>query len=265
MRFRPADWILLVCILAGTAVLVRLGFWQVQRLGEKEAMIARAENNSRGAPIPYDGLFPLEETGEDLEYRPVTVRGRFLHDREMYFVATFEGQPGRYVYTPLRRPDGAFVWVNRGFVPQDRIDPATRPGGQVEGEVTVTGLARMPLQEAPNSLVPDNEPLQRTFYWKDRDAMTEAAELEPSQVLPFFVDAARGGEHAAPFVDGRPGLPVGGVTQIAFSNNHLQYIVTWWGLALCLVGVGGVFLWRRVSGRTDPDARPDADAGGRAG
>ena len=238
---RLGDWILLVCIAVGTVVLLGLGTWQVQRLAWKEAMIERAQTNRTAEPIPYDGLFPLEETGEDLEYLPVTVTGRFLHDREVYYFATYEGgATGRFVYTPLERADGSIVWVNRGFVLQEDVDPARRADGQIEGVIEVRGLSRMAPAEKPNSLFPDNEPQNRLFFWKDRDAMTEAAGLDPTQVLPFFVDAARDGPHAA------PRLPVGGVTRIEFPNNHLQYAVTWYGLALTLLVVGGAFLWRRI-------------------
>ena len=243
MKLRLGDWVLLCCILAGLAVLVGLGTWQVQRLAWKEAMIERATANRTAEPIPYDGLFPLEETGEDLEYRPVTVTGRFLHDREVYYFATYEGATGRFVYTPLERADGSIVWINRGFVLQPDVDPARREDGQVRGTVTVVGLAREAPSKKPNSLFPENEPEKRLFFWKDRDAMTAAVGLDPAQVLPFFVDAARDGPHAA------PRLPVGGVTRVEFPNNHLQYAVTWYGLALTLLLVGGAFLWRRVRTR----------------
>ena len=240
MKLRAGDWLLVALIAVGTFVLAALGTWQVQRLAWKEAMIERAQTNRTGAPIPYDGLFPLEETGEDLEYRPVEVTGRFLHDREQYYFATYAGTTGRFVYTPLERSDGSFVWVNRGFVPQELANPEKRADGQIEGQVSVVGLAREAPSEKPNGLFPDNEPGKRLFFWKDRDAMTEAAGLDEAMVLPFFVDAAREGPHAA------PRYPVGGVTRIEFPNNHLQYAVTWYGLALALLLVGGAFLWRRI-------------------
>ena len=240
MRFRLGDWVLAACVVAGTVVLLGLGTWQVQRLAWKEAMIERAQTNRTGAPIPYDGLFPLEETAEDIEYRPVRLSGRFLHDREQYYFATYEGTTGRFVYTPLERADGSIVWVNRGFVPQGLESQTFQP----EGPQTLTGLAREAPAEKPNDFFPDNEPERNLFFWKDRDAMTEAASLDQAQVLPFFVDAGRDAENPRR-------LPIGGVTRIEFPNNHLQYAVTWYGLALTLVLIGGLFLWRRVRSRTN--------------
>lgn len=250
MSFKLGDWILLLFIAVGTAVLIALGSWQVHRLGEKEAMIARVEANLDAEPIPYDDVLTQQASGADVEYVPVSVTGRFLHDRTQYYFATYKGTTGRYLYTPLQRDDGTFVWVNRGFVPQGFGTPARTAPVQMTGSLTVLGLAREAPGEKPNWWWPDNEPAKNLFFWKDRTAMSAAAGLDPERVLPVFVDAAREGPHAAPAVNGRPGLPIGGVTQVEFPNNHLQYIVTWYGLALTLLLVGGSFLWRRVRDRT---------------
>ena len=159
---------------------------------------------------------------------------------------------GFYVYTPLRMPFGRFVFINRGFVPYDLKDPKRRQQTQVEGEVTIRGLARNPLSEKPSSMVPDNEPWKNIFYWKDLDTMAATANLPVrAMVMPFFIDA-----DATPNAGG---LPIGGVTIIDLPNNHLQYALTWYGLAAALAVV--VVLW--LHGRRK---RPDAtrlDRGGR--
>ena len=252
MRWHNA--VLLVCILVGTAVLVGLGTWQVQRLHWKEALIARVEANLARPPVPLDRVVTMLGRGADIEYQPTRVRGRFLHQHEQFYFATFAGQTGRFVYTPLERDDRSIVWVNRGFVPQDRTDPATRADGQVAGTVTVTGLARSAPNGPPNAFTPPNDVAANIYHWKSLPQMTAAAGLDAARVLPLFVDAAREGEHAAPT------LPVGGVTRIRFPNSHLQYAVTWYGLALTLLLVGGTFLWRRV--REAHEARGGAGAPG---
>jgi surfeit locus 1 family protein len=130
------------------------------------------------------------------------------------------------------------VLVNRGFVPFDRKDPETRAQGQVAGEAAVKGLARNPLAEKPSSLVPDNDPGKNVFYWKDLAAMAERAAVPRERLVPFFIDA-----DAAP---NPGGFPIGGVTLIDFPNNHLQYAVTWYGLAAALLAVlGGWMISRR--------------------
>ena len=229
--------LLLLLGLPALAVLIGLGAWQYQRLQWKEALLATIAERIVAPPVPLSALVGMADQGQDFEYLPVAVSGRLLNDREQYFLATYKGQSGWYVYVPALTESG-MVFVNRGFVPYDRRDPASRMEGQIETLDNAVGLARAPLFEKPSRLVPDNDPAKNTFYWKDLVQMTAAAELDPDTVLPFFIDLKAGG------VPG--GLPVGGVTQIDLPNNHFQYMLTWWGLAL---GLAGVMLawWLRVA------------------
>ena len=225
---------LLFVLFAGAlAVLVGLGTWQVQRLAWKEALLATIDARIHADPLPLD---EVASRYPEIEYVPVTATGRFDHAAERHVFTTWEGESGYDVFTPLLLNEGRAVFVNRGFVPFDRKDPATRADGQVGGEVTVTGLARRGLAEKPSWVVPDNDPAKNVFYWKDVRAMRETSGLDPAiDVLPFVVDA---GDAANP-----GGLPVGGTTLIDLPNNHLQYAVTWYGLALALCGVFGYRLW----------------------
>jgi len=230
--------LLVILGLAAFAVLLALGTWQVQRLHWKEGLIATIDERIASAPRPLAEIEARLADAGDVDYWPVTVSGTFRHDGERHFFATHRGQSGYFVFTPLALGDGRLVLVNRGFVPFDRKDPASRAEGQVEGVQTVTGLARNRVEEKPNSLMPDNDPAKNIFYWKDLDAMASSAGVGTREdYLGFFIDA-----------DDAPnpgGLPVGGVTLIDLPNSHLQYAVTWYGLAAALAGVLGVWLWRR--------------------
>ncbi len=234
---RRFPWAAVILGLVGIAILVSLGTWQVKRLAWKEGLLAAIAERIHSAPRPLADLErQFRETG-DVEYWPVKAEGTFDHARERHFLATYEGASGFYVYTPLKLAGGRFVLVNRGFVPYDRKEATTRPQGQVEGAVAIVGLARNPLTEKPSSMVPDNDPAKNIFYWKDRDEMARSTGLDPAALVPFFIDA-----NDAP---NPGGLPVGGVTIVDLPNNHLQYAVTWYGLAAALAGVLGVWLWRR--------------------
>lgn len=215
------------------AVLVTLGTWQVHRLAWKEELLADIAERRAMPPIGIDRIGAFLASGGEIDYRPVSIIGTFDHAHEQHFFATHDGQSGYFVFTPLRLAGGETVFVNRGFVPFDRKEPATRPAGQVAGEVVVTGLARAPLAGKPSWLVPDNDPAKNIFYWKDLDAMTQHAGLTKARVLQFFVDA-----DAAP---NPGGLPIGGVTQFDFPNNHLQYALTWYGLAATLAVVVAIY------------------------
>jgi len=213
-------------------VLVGLGTWQVQRRAWKLDLIARVDARVHAPAVPA----AWKQVGPDDAYRHVTVSGTFLHDRETLVQAVTERGGGFWVLTPLRRSDGSLVLINRGFVPGDRRDPATRAAGQVAGETTVTGLLR--LTEPGGAFLRSNDPKDDRWYSRDVAAIAAARGL--SDVAPYFVDA-----DAAP---NPGGLPVGGLTVIAFPNSHLVYALTWYGMALMLAGAM-VYLLR--SGRRD--------------
>ncbi|RVC62485.1 MAG: SURF1 family protein [Mesorhizobium sp.] len=221
---------LLILGMALFAVLIGLGTWQVQRLHWKEGLLQTIDQRTHSAPRPLAELEKQFAATGDVDYTPVTVTGTFLHQRERHFFATWEGASGFDVFTPLQLDDGRFVLVNRGFVPYDLKDAAKRLQGEVPGKVTITGLARNPLAGKPSVMLPDNDVQKNIFYWKDRDAMAASAGLPAGAgLVPFFIDADK--------TPNPGGLPVGGVTIIDLPNSHLQYAVTWYGLAAALAGV----------------------------
>ncbi|UHS58040.1 SURF1 family protein [Agrobacterium vaccinii] len=212
-------------------ILVSLGTWQVKRMYWKEALLADIQQRIHAAPVPLSDIEAMARSGGDIEYRTVALTGTFDHAHEQHFFATFQGQTGYYIYTPLKLEDGKSLFVNRGFVPYDMKEPAKRMAGEVAGVVSIQGLARARLKAKPSSLLPENDLNKNIYYWKDLTAMTGAAGLESENVLPFFVDTNDASNPG--------GWPKGGVTLIDLPNNHLQYAITWYGLALALVIVVG--------------------------
>lgn len=236
---RPGISVLLAIVsFAALAALLALGTWQVQRLHWKEQLIATIDARISSKPRSLADVQTRLTTTGDVDYWPVTVSGEFRHEGERHFFATHQGQSGYFVYTPMALENGQFVLVNRGFVPFELKEPETRPEGQVEDPQTVTGLARNRLDAKPSLIVPDNDPAKNIFYWKDLDVMAATSGVgDQGDYLPFFIDA-----NDAP---NPGGLPVGGVTLIDLPNNHLQYAVTWYGLAGALVAVLGAWLLRQ--------------------
>lgn len=230
-----------VAVLAALAILLSLGTWQVNRLFWKERLIADLESRIHEPPKALAEIEALAASGGDVDYRPLQVTGRFDNSRERHFLATWRGNSGFYIYTPLTLADGRSLFVNRGFVPYENKEPEMRVLGQLTETVTVKGFARAKLPGKPGSLVPENDPLKNVFYWKDLDAMASSTGLDPAKVVPFFLDA-----------DSTPnpsGLPIGGVTMVELPNNHLQYALTWYGLAAVLLAITGIGWWR---GRRNP-------------
>ncbi|NJR13605.1 MAG: SURF1 family protein [Phyllobacteriaceae bacterium] len=223
--------LLLIFSAAAFCVLIALGTWQWQRMIWKEGLLATIEQRLAEPPVPFDAIVALNDSGQPIEYRPVSVSGRLLNEHEQFVLSTYNGLSGWHVYTPLEVAgmDGAVVFVNRGFVPYDMREPAKRAEGQMDSLINIEGLARQAPGQKPSSIVPDNDPANRTYYWKDLSAMTTAAGLDEGEVLPLFIDKT------SKLPDGL--LPVANVTQVDLPNNHLQYLITWYGLALALAGV----------------------------
>ena len=224
------------------SVLIILGSWQVKRLIWKEALIANVETKVQATPVPFKQV-ESQITGntkkdrQELEYQPVTLRGTLSHDKEMFYFATLDGDAGFHVYTPLTLSgSGKTVIINRGFVPTEQKLGADRPNSQAAGEIAVTGLVRFPDQEKPNRFLPDNDLKANIFFWRSMDDMTQMAGLDAEKTAPIFVYENK--------LDNNR-LPIGGVTIIKFPNNHLGYAVTWYGLALTLIGVYMALAWSR--------------------
>lgn len=226
-----------VLVLIALAILISLGTWQVERLHWKEGLLADIAARQAAAPVPLADIEAIAASGGDIEYRKVTATGRYINNKERHFFATWRGQTGFYVYTPLELADGRVLFVNRGFVPYENKEPEMRMQGQLTNQQTVTGLARAKLPGKPSSLVPDNDVAKNIFYWKDLDVMAESVGLEKGRVIPFFVDADSAPNPA--------GLPIGGVTQVDLPNDHLQYAFTWYGLAAVLVVVVAISWFRK--------------------
>lgn len=226
--------------LIALAILLGLGTWQLQRKAWKEGLIAQIEARAHGEP---GVILPPSEwadwQADRDQFRRVRVTGIFLHQFEtpVYGLASVQrGAPaqGYYLMTPLRLADGAILMVNRGFVPSELRDPASRPESRPAGEVAVTGLVRAP--EERNLFTPDDDPAKNLWFARDPQAIARAHGLEGA--APFYVEA-----------DASPnpgGWPKGGQTRLELPNNHLQYAVTWYGIALTLVGVFIAFARRRL-------------------
>ncbi|WOF44598.1 SURF1 family protein [Sphingopyxis indica] len=203
---------------------VALGVWQVERRAWKHDLIAAVDARIHTAPVAAPGPAAWPDISADKDaYRRVRASGRLRHDRSVLVKAVTDRGGGYWVVTPLETP--AFtVLVNRGFVPQDKRDAASRPAGRV----IVTGLLR--INEPGGAFLRANDPAAGRWYSRDVAAIAKAKGL--GRVAPYFVDA-----DAAP---NSGGYPVGGLTVVRFPDNHLVYALTWFALALlCLF-----FAWR---------------------
>lgn len=227
--------------LVAFAILISLGVWQLHRLSWKEALAAKTAARSTGEPVALAEAMARLGRGEDIEFLKVRAEGRFDHGRERHLFTAWDGEAGWLLITPLETPDGATLLVNRGFVPMRLEDPSSRPESQPAGEVAVTGLVR--LRDIPGTFTPDNQPEANRWYWRDLEGLSRSMFGDRRvDVAPFFLDAEGGDPKALPRgISGPPELP----------NRHLEYALTWFGLAATLIGVFVAYVLSRVRGRAN--------------
>jgi surfeit locus 1 family protein len=234
--------------IAMVAVLVGLGTWQRERLAWKEGLIAALEERVAAAPVALPPPAAWAGLSAADEYRRVAAEVTFLHDKEAFVYTAGSSLrrdvsgPGYWVFTPARlaqggTEQGGIVMVNRGFVPEARRDAATRPQGQVEGRVEITGALRWP--DPVGMFIPAANPSSN--QWFSRDPVGIAAAKGLSDAAPFYI------EQEAPEPPG--GWPKPGRLYPSLPNNHFGYMLTWYGLAAALVGVCGIFIAGRLRSR----------------
>jgi surfeit locus 1 family protein len=214
------------------AVLIGLGSWQLERLHWKLGLIAEMDARLHGPEQPLEAL----STQDRVDYRRVSVTGTFDYSHELFWLTPGpDGEPGYHLLTPLTLTDGALLIVDRGFIPAALKDPGTRVQSRPAGPVTLQGIARD--SQKPGAFTPPDDPGQGLIYARDMERIAAGTGLP--KVLPFFVEA-----------DATPnpgGYPLGGQTKVTLRNEHLNYAITWFGLAAALVMV--YLLYHRSKGR----------------
>jgi surfeit locus 1 family protein len=220
-------------------ILIALGQWQVQRMAWKEGLLDTLNARLAAPPIalPPQNAWP-SLSQDEFEYRRVSFTAEILAERSALIYTHGSSlrpdvdEVGFWIFAPARLADGSQVVVNRGFVPERQ-----RAAGVVPATpVTITGVARWP--EARGLFIPDGD--RATNTWFARDQLAIAAAKQWGEVAPFYV------EQEAPPNAG--GLPRVGRLVPVLPNSHLQYALTWFGLALVLVVVFG--FWVRSQRQT---------------
>ncbi|WP_084651153.1 SURF1 family protein [Bosea sp. BIWAKO-01] len=237
---RPSLLLPAILTICGALILCTLGSWQLQRMGEKHSFIERlqAQAASPPAPVPPEQQWSALDPAK-LDLTRVAASGRYV-DGPFAGVRTTiaSGGPGtrqlsgfgRWIFQGFRLDAGGVILINRGFVPEARL-AEIKP---VAGPATVTGFLRTP--EARNSFTPADLPANREFFTRDPAAIASSLGLAAA---PFYLELERQGDGLTP--------PAGvDVKELIgrIPDNHLQYALTWFGLALTLIGVFIAFAWQ---------------------
>lgn len=241
-RVRDAALVVLAAVL--TVVFVRLGFWQLSRLGDRRAYNARVEARLRQPAVP-PGAIPRDSAAA--HFRCVAVRGRYDYARQMVLTSrTRNGAPGVELLTPVRLAgtDTALL-VDRGWVYSPDGVRADLARWREADSVAGTGYV-VPFGSGRGSRVgqPTLAGHPAALRWVDRSAV---AVRVPYPVYPFTV--VLDGDTAA-----RPPVPPRVPPPAPDEGPHRSYAVQWFAFAVITVAGTALFLMhaRRERGAADP-------------
>ena len=226
--------------LARLTVLLGLGTWQLERKRWKEDLLAkiaaRVDRRSPSARTRRADSRAAETTSSTCTYPHPAAS---ITTRSATSTAPAPSGLAWQVYTPLEVAPAASSGSTAALVPDANKAPATRAAGQVPVKPRC-GASSGCRRTRPCSR-PQNDVAGNLWYWPDITCLDGVGLSAPARVtaLPFTVEA-----DAQPAPPG--GLPKGGVTRIALPNRHLEYAVTWYGIALTLIGVYLAFAVSRL-------------------
>lgn len=208
--------------LIGTAILVGLGTWQMQRLEWKQGILTQIESRIGGDPASLPAIGDPERD----RYQPVMLNGTIDTDELYVLVSQKQVGAGYRVISPFVTDDGRRILLDRGFIPVADRDLA-REGGEKE----ITGNLHWP--DDRTSATPENDIAGNIWFARDIDAMSEVLDTEPLLVIARNMSPADPGVTPLP-VD-TSGIP----------NDHLQYAITWYSLAVVWL-IGTIALVMRL-------------------
>lgn len=211
----------LIIGVAGTALLVWLGTWQLQRLAWKEDILAAIDARIAADPIP---LPEVPDIAADT-YAPVALSGQIGSTELFVLVSQKHKGAGYRVIAPFLTNTGRHILIDRGFIPVAARDAARRTG-----PTEITGNIHWP--DDRTSATPENDRQANIWYARDVGDMAKALKTEPLLVIL---------RSETPPAPGIAPLPV---DSSAIPNDHLQYAVTWFSLAAIWLGMTGYYIFR---------------------
>jgi surfeit locus 1 family protein len=228
-------WPVVVAAIAAIAILLGLGAWQLMRLTWKQNLIAQIASKAEAAPVSLADAFSAEEAGGDIEFLKVEATGQFIEGEPLMMIATQDGGPGWRAISALLGDGGIFVLVDRGILPDSMKQQVL--ANSPKGPVLLRGILRRH-EGAQGIFDPENDAVGNLWFWWDLPAMQAASKVPPdARVAPFVLQLT---ESMTPDEFPKPQPPDAGLR-----NNHLQYAITWFSLALVAAVIAVLVIRRR--------------------
>ena len=216
-----------VATLLGLVALVALGTWQLQRLTWKENLIESIDAARIATPVPLDAALG--------DFKRVHFKGTILEAASVCIFGTNSvGDVGLFQLHPVRHDNGSVLLVNMGWINRDKH--CDRYEGSKE-TVDIVGILRA--SQEPSRFTPPHDVENRIWYLADLQEMR--AYYDYPTLLPYFLDAVVLGDDVEP----RESL-----MRLTLTNNHLQYAITWFSLAMTLLIIYVIFGFKRGREKT---------------
>lgn len=229
-------WWVTLLALAGIAVLISLGNWQLDRLAQRRAANAVLAEQLAADPLDLNDPAPEVDSLPSMPGRAATVTGEFDLAQQFWLkLQNFGGQAGGHLIAPLRiagREEA--VLVDRGWVPFSDADPARWEQYDEPGQVTIYGIIRRS-ETSDRASVPAEG--SREWFRVDVGAM---AQRLPYALLPIYLYQTDDDEQTPPLRE-QPEVDLS-------EGPHLSYALQWFSFALMLA-VGYLFFVHRAETR----------------
>ena len=218
--FKP-KFVPLVSFLIALLILLSLSLWQVKRLVWKTNLIEQRVSNFEGEP---KNLFDIKKPNEN-EFKKVFIEGQLLNNFEFFMPALSKnGNNGFHIIVPMEVEKKKLILFDTGWVPLAKKEKNKRLNNLIKEKKIFTAVIRLPGRKG--YFQPDNDNIKNFWFFVEPKLMEETISMKLED--RFYLEAVDNGPN---------GYPLGNQTRIYLRNNHLQYAITWFLIALSLIGV----------------------------
>ena len=205
-------------------ILVSLGTWQLERLRWKTDILSSMKESLSLPPLKITGQ--VIDNIDQYSFRRIQLTGNYLYkDNITIYSKVFNKKVGKHLIVPLETQYG-IILVNRGFIPSDfNIENNIK-----SGEISINGIIKF--QQKINYFTPNNNVIKNEWYYIN---INEVSNFLSLPLLNFYIVEENNIEEK---------YPIGSQYNINIANDHLQYAITWFSLALALSIFINLF-WRK--------------------